>query len=370
MTRVHNFCAGPCTLPVTVLEELQDGMVEFGDSGMSLIEMSHRSDAYDAVHQETLSLLRELCSVPDDVEVMLLQGGASLQFAMLAMNLLIDDRPGGYIRSGSWGNKAHSDAQKVIGSQGPVSTYVAWDGADSKYMTMPTAADLTVDPASRFVHVTTNETIGGVRLNEVPDLSVPVVADMSSDYLSRPIDWDRVDVVYGGAQKNLGPAGLAVVFARRSLIDEAPALPSYLSYKTHADNDSLANTPPMFPIWAMGGVLRWMRDLGGLTELEARAAKRSGQIYDAIDSSGGYFRSPVDRNSRSHMNIVFRVGADDAASAELEPVFLSEAAAADMVNLAGHRSVGGMRASTYNALPDESVTALTDFMSDFMARNG
>jgi phosphoserine aminotransferase len=370
MTRVHNFCAGPCTLPVTVLEELRDGMVEFGDSGMSLIEMSHRSPAYDAVHQETLSLLRELCNVPDDVEVMLLQGGASLQFAMVAMNLLIDDRPGGYIRSGSWGNKAHSDAQKVVGVNGPVPTYVAWDGAETSYMAMPTAADLTVDPSSRFVHVTTNETIGGVRLSEVPDLDVPVVADMSSDYLSRPIDWDRVDVVYGGAQKNLGPAGLAVVFAKRSLIDEAPPLPSYLSYKNHADNDSLANTPPMFPIWAMGGVLRWMRDLGGLTALESRAAQRSGQIYNTIDNSGGFFRSPVAVADRSHMNIVFRVGADDEASAALEPAFLAEAEAADMKNLAGHRSVGGMRASAYNALPDESVAVLTDLMADFMSRNG
>ena len=360
MERVHNFCAGPCTLPVSVIEELAAELPDFRGSGMSLIEMSHRAADYDDVHMETLNLLRELTEAPDDFSIQLIQGGATLQFAMVPMNLLVGGAEAGYVVSGTWGKKAFADAAKVG------SAYQAWSGADSGFTTMPSTGDLDVRPDSRFVHITSNETIGGIRMPEFPEIDTPLVGDMSSDYLSRPIPWSQFDVVYGGAQKNLGPAGMAVVFVRRSVIDEAPAdLPAYLAYDTHHDGDSLANTPPMFTIWATNKVLKWMKASGGVAAMEQRAADRSGRIYGAIDDSGGFYRSPVDLACRSHMNIVFRLPSED-----LEATFLTEAQAAGFENLPGHRSVGGIRASVYNAMPDESVDALVEFMSDFAARNG
>ena len=360
MERVHNFCAGPCTLPLPVIEELAAELPEFGGSGMSLIEMSHRDPVYDEVHHETLSLLRELCAVPDDISVLLLQGGATLQFAMLPMNLLGDDAIGAYTVTGSWAKKALADAD-LIGR-----TSVAWDGADSGYTTMPSADDLDLDNGLRYLHITSNETIGGIRLPEFYDLPVRQVADMSSDYLTRPIPWDRFDVVYGGAQKNLGPAGLAVAFVRNSVLEEIPpTVPSYLSYRYHAEADSLANTPPVFSVWATGKVLRWIRDNVGVAAMGKRAAERSAMVYDAVDNSGGFYRSPVDRACRSHTNVVFRLGSDN-----LEARFLAGAEERKLMNLKGHRSVGGVRASIYNALPTDSVEALVGYMADFAAANG
>ncbi|MEM7324890.1 MAG: 3-phosphoserine/phosphohydroxythreonine transaminase [Actinomycetota bacterium] len=362
MNRVHNFCAGPCTLPESVVAELADELPDFGDSGMSLIEMSHRDPVYDEVHHETMTLLRELCSVPDDFSILLLQGGASLQFAMVPMNLLGDGRPGtaGYVVSGSWGKKAIADAELVGG------TYAAWTGAYEGFRRMPTQDELTIEDNTRYLHVTSNETIGGIRLPDFYNLDVRQVADMSSDYLTRPIPWDRFDVVYGGAQKNLGPAGLAVTFVHRSVLEATPGrLPAYLRFDTHADNNSLANTPPVFAIWATGKVLRWIKQNGGVDGMQQRAAERSTMVYDAIDDSGGFYRSPVDAASRSHTNIVFRLPTE-----ELEAKFLSEAETNQLMNLKGHRSVGGIRASIYNALPTTSVTALTGFMATFVAENG
>lgn len=360
MQRIHNFCAGPCTLPVSVIEELSAELPDFRGSGMSLIEMSHRSAGYDDVHMETLSLLRELTEAPDDFSIQLIQGGATLQFAMVPMNLLSDDTEAGYVVSGTWGKKAYADASTVG------SAYQAWSGADQGFTSMPAVDDLEVRPRSRFLHITSNETIGGIRMPEFPTVDVPLVGDMSSDYLSRPIPWSMFDVVYGGAQKNLGPAGMAVVFVRKSVIEEAPEnLPAYLAYATHHDGDSLANTPPMFTIWATNKVLKWMKANGGVPAMARRAADRSSQLYDAIDSSDGFYRSPVDEASRSHMNIVFRLTSED-----LEATFLTEAEQAGFENLAGHRSVGGIRASVYNSMPDESVDALIGFMADFAARNG
>lgn len=366
MERVHNFCAGPCTLPVSVIEELADEMPNFEDSGMSLIEMSHRDPVYDRVHHETLDLLRELYLVPDDFSVLLLQGGASLQFAMVPMNLLAagpDGVPplGGYVVSGSWATKALDDAQLVSGG-----AYTAWNGADESFARMPKAEELQIQDGSRYVHVTSNETIGGIRIPDFYDLDVPQVADMSSDYLTRHIPWDRFDLVYGGAQKNIGPAGLTVVFIRNSVLAELPSsIPGYLRYGTHSEADSLANTPPVFAIWATGKVLKWMKANGGVGGMEARAAQRSAMVYDAIDASDGYFRSPVDEGSRSHTNVVFRLGSDD-----LERRFLSEAEQHHLLNLKGHRSVGGVRASIYNALPTDSVEVLVEFMGRFAATNG
>ncbi len=358
-TRVHNFCAGPCTLPVSVLEEVRDELLDFGGTGMSIVEASHRADAYDAVHMGALADFRELASVPDEFTVLFLQGGASLQFGQVPMNLLAPGETAGYVNTGAWGGKALSEARLVA------DVYEAWSGADDGFTRMPRADEVQVRDAARYVHLASNETIGGIRFSNFPELGLPLVADMSSDFLSRPIDWDRFDLVYGGAQKNLGPAGLAVVVVRTDLLGRSSRdLVSYLDYRTHASADSMANTPPMFPIYVMGKVLTWMKASGGLGEFERRAARRADLVYGAIDNSDGWYRSPVDEASRSHMNIVFRLPDDD-----LEKRFVAEAATAGMVNLKGHRSVGGIRASVYNAMPIESVETLVGFMADFRSAN-
>lgn len=360
MTRAHNFCAGPCTLPESVVGALGDEMLEFGDSGMSVIEMSHRSPDYEAIHREALDLLRSLYNVPDDFDVLLLQGGASLQFAMVPMNLLPGDGLAGHVVGGAWGAKAIADAAKVG------STYVAWSGEESSFTRMPKPAELTVRPDTTYLHVTSNETIEGVRMPTFDGFDGRLVADMSSDYLSRPIDWPLFDLVYGGAQKNLGPAGLAVVFVRKSIVEQGPTnLPDYLRYGYHAKADSLANTPPVFAIWAMGKVLRWMDDNGGVPGMETRSIERSKLVYDAIDSSEGFYRNPVDTDYRSRMNVVFRL-----PTPELESEFLTMAAEEQLLNLKGHRSVGGIRASIYNGLPTPSVEALVSFMAGFAQRRG
>jgi phosphoserine aminotransferase len=360
MTRAHNFCAGPCTLPESVLAELADELPDYRGTGLSVIEMSHRSADYEAIHLEALDLLRSLYAVPDDVEVLLIQGGATLQFAMVPMNLLPAAERAGYVVSGAWARKALADAAKVGGA------YAAWDGSDVSPTRMPTPDEVAIEPGSRYLHVTSNETIEGVRFPDFDGFDARLVADMSSDYLSRPIDWDRFDLVYGGAQKNLGPAGLAVVFVRSSIVEQTPdMLPAYLRYDTHASSKSLANTPSVFAIWAMGKVLRWMDDNGGVPAMEERAEARSSLVYDLIDASGGFYRNPVDPAYRSHMNVVFRLPSDD-----LEAKFLADAKEERFLNLPGHRSVGGVRASIYNGLPTESVEALTSFMADFAAKAG
>ncbi len=358
-SRVHNFCAGPCTLPVPVLEEVRDELLDFDGTGMSIIEASHRAAAYDTVHMDALADFRSLAAIPDDFAILFLQGGASLQFAQVPMNLLAEGQTAGYLNTGAWGGKALGDAVKVA----PV--YEAWSGAGEAFMRMPAADEIEVRGDSTYLHVTTNETIGGIRLPDLPSVDVPLVSDMSSDFLSRAIDWDVHDLVYGGAQKNLGPAGLAVVIVRRDrLSTHGRDLASYLDYATHEASDSMANTPPMFAIYVMGKVLRWMKSEGGLGEFERRAAERASLLYGAIDGSDGWYSCPVDEASRSHMNIVFRLPDED-----LENSFAADAADAGMVNLKGHRSVGGIRASVYNAMPVASVEVLVDFMGSFRAAN-
>ena len=358
-SRVHNFCAGPCTLPIPVLEEVRDELLDFDGTGMSIIEGSHRAAAYDTVHMGALADFRS-AAIPDDFAILFLQGGASLQFAQVPMNLLAEGQTAGYLNTGAWGGKALGDALKVA----PV--YEAWSGASEAFMRMPAADEIDVRGDSTYLHVTTNETIGGIRLPDLPSVDVPLVSDMSSDFLSRAINWDVHDLVYGGAQKNLGPAGLAVVVVRRDrLSGHGRNLASYLDYATHEANDSRANTPPMFAIYVMGKVLRWMQAEGGLGEFERRAAERASLVYGAIDGSDGWYTCPVDVASRSHMNIVFRLPNED-----LEKRFAAEAADAGMVNLKGHRSVGGIRASVYNAMPVASVETLVDFMGSFRVANG
>jgi phosphoserine aminotransferase len=358
--RVHNFCAGPCTLPVSVLEEVQAELLDFRGSGMSVIEMSHRSDEYDAVHEEALTLFRENYAVPEDFSILFLQGGATLQFAVVPMNLLREGSRAGYVRSGTWGRGALKDAEAGGAA------YAAWDGESISFTRMPSDDELEIQPGTRYLHLTSNETIEGIRMASFPQVDLPLVGDMSSDYLTRPVPWERFDLVYGGAQKNLGPAGLAVVVVRTSLFEGMnPDLPSYLRLAAHADKDSLMNTPPMFAIYVTGKVLRWMRDLGGVGAMEARAARRSGAVYEAIDRSDGFYRSPVEPVHRSHMNVVFRT-----PSGDLDAAFLAGADEEGLVNLKGHRSVGGIRASIYNAMPDEGVEALVGFMSSFRDARG
>jgi phosphoserine aminotransferase len=358
--RVHNFCAGPCTLPLAVLEEVQSELLDFRGAGMSVIEMSHRSPEYEAVHEETLSLFRENYGVPEDFSILFLQGGATLGFAVVPMNLLVEGTRAGYVRSGTWAKGAFKDAA-AWGE-----AYVAWDGESFSFTRMPSDDELEIAGDTRYLHVTSNETIEGIRMAEFPDVEVPLVADMSSDYLSRPIPWDRFDLVYGGAQKNLGPAGLAVVVVRTALLDELnPDLPTYLRLEAHAGKNSLLNTPPMFSIYVTGKVLRWMRDQGGVEAMEERAARRSGAVYDAIARSGGFYLSPVEPAHRSHMNVVFRTPSD-----ELDAEFLKGAEQEGLVNLKGHRSVGGIRASIYNAMTDDGVEALVGFMAGFRDANG
>lgn len=358
--RVYNFCAGPCTLPLEVLEDAQQELVDYQGSGMSLLEMSHRSPEYEAVHKEAMQLAREIYGTPDDFAVLFLQGGAMLQFSMVPMNLLGPGQKGAYIGSGAWASGAFKDAQNYGDA------YLAWDGKEEGYTRMPRTDEIRLQPGTRYLHVTSNETIGGIRMIEWPEVDVPLVADMSSDYMSRPIPWERFDLVYGGAQKNLGPAGAALVFVRNSaLADMNKDMGQYLSYAPHIDKDSLLNTPPVFTIYMIGKVLKWMRGKGGLPVIEREAEEKAQRLYRVIDSSDGWYSCPVAKDNRSVMNVVFRLPSED-----LEKKFLAEADAAGLKNLKGHRSVGGCRASVYNAMPLEGVDALASFMEQFHRDNG
>lgn len=358
--RVHNFGAGPCTLPLSLLEEAQAEFLNFARSGMSVLEISHRSPAYESVHEEALALAKEVAAAPDDFQPLVIAGGATMQFAMVPMNLLGDTGGrGAYIKSGVWGRLALADA----GLWGDA--YCAWDGEPHGYLRMPESGEIDLQPDSRYLHVTSNETIGGIRMVESFDADLPQVCDMSSDFLTRPIDWERYDLVYGGVQKNLAPAGMALVFIRRSALDGISAsLPRSLDYRWYASKDSMGNTPPVYPVYMMGKMLRLLQDLGGVAGLEQRTAEKARLVYDVIDRSDGYFHNPVKRRYRSHTNVVFRLPTPEAESR-----FLGESAQAGLVGLKGHRSVGGCRASLYAGLEWESAARLASFMSDFRAAN-
>jgi phosphoserine aminotransferase len=359
MKRVHNFSAGPCTLPLEVLEETQNEFLDFAGNGMSIIEDSHRGLSYEKIQQDALASFRRLANVPDDFAILFLQGGATLQFAQTAMNLLAGDETAGYITTGVWGQKALEDASRVA------NVYEAWNGKDAGFTSTPGGHEIKIQQETKWLHITSNETIDGIRFENFPEVDVPLVADMSSDFLSRNIDWEKFDLVYGGAQKNLGPAGLAVVIARRETLgNHGRDLPTYLDYQFHDKNDSLGNTPPMFPIYVMGKVLNWMERSGGVDEFERRADIRSSLVYNVIDDSEGWYSSPVETKSRSLMNIIFHLPDET-----LEKQFIEEAATIDLINLKGHRNVGGIRASIYNAMPVESVEIFTNFMKDFLQNN-
>jgi phosphoserine aminotransferase len=360
MPRIFNFSAGPCTLPLEVLERANDQFIDYDGTGMSLVEMSHRSKAVVAVHERALQLVRDLLHVPESHKVLFLGGGATFQFGMIPANLLRDAGHADYTHSGAWAKKAIGDAQ-TLGQAN-----VIWDGSDSSYTTLPDPATLIPTDGAAYLHLTSNETIGGVQWKTFPQTDVPLVADMSSDILSRPISIADFGIIYAGAQKNIGPAGLGLVIIRDDILARCPKdMPLYLNYHKHVDADSMLNTPPVFQIWMVQLVLEWLEAQGGVAWAEQQAARRSEILYGAIEAAGGFYRSPVNAAVRSSMNVVFRLPSD-----ELEGQFVSEATSAGFDGLKGHRSVGGCRASIYNAMPIAGAEALAGFMADFAAKNG
>jgi phosphoserine aminotransferase len=361
VNRIFNFAAGPCTLPLPALERAQSEFVDYQGKGMSLIEMSHRSKEYDAVHTGAIANMRELLSVPETHDILYVQGGATLQFAMIPMNLISEGKTGEYVVTGSWAKKSLGDAKKT---GLPVRT--VWSGEELNFVRMPKIGELKVGPDAAYLHVTSNETIGGIEMQEYPDTGeVPLVADMSSHIMSRPVDFSRFGLVYGGAQKNLGPAGVTFVIIRKDLVERCNEnLPAYLSYKIHSSKGSLYNTPPVFGIYMIKLTLDWVKEQGGLAEMEKRAIKRSGLIYSTMDQSGGWYKCPMEEPTRSRMNVCFRLPTE-----ELEQKFIKEALDAGMSGLKGHRSVGGCRASMYNAMPVAGAEKLAQFMVDFKKKN-
>lgn len=355
MARVYNFYAGPATLPAEALQEAQKELVDYKNTGLSLIETSHRSKDYDAVHTRAGELVKELLGVPAGYSVLFLGGGATLQFGMVPMNLLGSGGTADYTLSGSWAKKAIADAEKL----GSVNT--VYDGSEAAFTTLPDATKLKSSSGSAYFHITTNETIEGVQWKRFPDTEAPLVADMSSDIMSRPVPVEKFGLIYAGAQKNLGPAGVTIVIIREDLLDRiSEDLPAYLSYRTHVKSGSLYNTPPVFPIYMVKLVLEWIERQGGLAAVAEKNRRKAALLYDAIEASGGFYRCPVDPRYRSEMNVVFRLPSED-----LEKKFVGEATAAGMIGLKGHRSLGGVRASIYNAMPEDGVAALVKFMKTF-----
>ncbi len=359
--RAYNFNAGPAALPLEVLQQAQSELVDYEGIGMSIMEVSHRSKEYDAVHAETQDLFKELLNIPDGYKVLFLQGGASTQFAMIPMNLLADGKVAHYVHTGSWANKAIKEA-KLFGE-----VNVAASAKDNEFTKVPDLSGLSLGSDAAYLHITSNETIGGIQFKQFPATgNVPLVADMSSDILCRPVDVNQFDFIYAGAQKNLGPSGVTVAIVREDLVKDAPdSLPTMMRYATHIEGNSLYNTPPVFSVYMVGLVLKWIKTNGGLTAMEQRNEAKTKLIYDVIDASGGFYKGVADQGSRSTMNITFRMADED-----MEKRFLQESAAQGFVGLKGHRSVGGLRASTYNAVPHEACQALADFMNDYQKRNG
>jgi phosphoserine aminotransferase len=357
--RVFNFAPGPAALPLEVLEQARDELTDWHGSGMSVMEISHRSKAFMAVAAEAEADLRELLAIPGDYKVLFMQGGASAQFSAIPMNLARAGDGADYINTGSWSNKALGEARHYC------KVNVAADGAASNYTTVPPRAEWQLTPGAAYLHYTPNETIGGVEFPYVPQVDAPLVADMSSNILSRPIDVSRFGLIYAGAQKNIGPSGLCVVIVREQLLGQArEGTPGVWNYKAVADDGSMLNTPPTFAWYLSGLVFKWLKRQGGLAAMAERNRAKAELLYATIDQSS-FYRNPVDPPCRSWMNVPFVL-----AQPALDKTFVAEAGQAGMTNLAGHRSVGGMRASLYNATSIEAVRALTDFMREFARRHG
>ncbi len=361
MARVYNFSAGPSMLPESVLKTAAEEMLDYHGSGQSVMEMSHRSKTYDAIIKECEALLREVMGIPDTYKVLFLQGGASSQFAMVPLNLMNGSGKADFVITGQWANKAYQEASRYG------ETHVVASSKDKTFSYIPKLDPATFTPDADYFHICMNNTIYGTVYKELPDTGrVPLVADISSCILSEPIDVSKFGVLYAGAQKNMAPAGLTVVIIREDLIGHARDItPTMFNYQTHADNDSMYNTPPCYTIYIAGLVLKWIKEeMGGLEAMKAYNEKKAGLLYDFLDSSK-LFRGTVVKEDRSLMNIPFVTGTE-----ELDAKFVKEAAAAGFVNLKGHRTVGGMRASIYNAMPIEGVEKLVAFMREFEKANG
>jgi len=360
MRDTFNFSAGPAVLPEEVLRQVAEEMLDWHGSRQSVMEMSHRGKEYMSIHAQAEADLRELLGIPAGYKVLFLQGGATTQFAMVPANLLRGRKSIDFVHTGEWSKKAIKEAKLFATAN------IAASGEDRKFTYVPARADWRLDPQAAYVHICANETIGGVEFDWTPDTGdVPLVADVSSSFLSRPIDVARHGLIYGGAQKNIGPAGLTIVIVRDDLLGQAnPGTPTMLDYKAHADADSMLNTPPTWAIYVAGLVFQWLVRQGGLAAVEARNVEKAKLLYDYLDSTH-FYRNPVERADRSRMNVPFTLR--DAA---LDEAFLKGAKERGMLQLKGHRSVGGMRASIYNAMPIEGVRALVDYMREFEQRNG
>jgi phosphoserine aminotransferase len=358
--RIFNFSAGPAVLPVPVLEEAQRDMVSLPGVGMSVMEISHRSKTFDDIIGRTEASLRDLLKIPSNYHILFLQGGASLQFSMIPMNFLPADASADYILTGSWGKKALKEAKKV----GAVN--VAATMADGGFTRVPSSDEISLSPHAAYVHITSNETIEGVQWKREPNVGdVPLVVDSSSDILSRELDINKYALIYAGAQKNMGPSGVTLVILRDDLLQRIPEnMPTMLDYRVHVENKSLYNTPNTWGIYIMGLVCKWLQDLGGLAGMEQQNDEKAQLLYDAIDATD-FYRGHADVDCRSTLNVTFRLPAE-----ELDKKFVAEATAQGLDGLKGHRSVGGIRASIYNAFPRAGVEALVSFMKDFERRHG
>ncbi|MCA9580630.1 MAG: 3-phosphoserine/phosphohydroxythreonine transaminase [Myxococcales bacterium] len=361
MARVINFNPGPSAIPLPVLEKAQSELLDFQGSGMSIMEHSHRGKVYEAVHERTKALLKELLAIPDSHEVLFMQGGASAQFALLPMNFLGEGQNADYVNTGAWSKKALAEANIVATGREAASS------ADKKFSYIPPRDSWSIDDGARYLHITSNNTIFGTQFAETPDAGgKPLVADMSSDIASRPLPIDKYALIYAGAQKNLGPSGVTIVIANRDFLAEGRTdIPSIFRYSTILEGNSLQNTIPTFGVYLVGEVLSWLKAEGGVAAMEKRNTAKTNALYEAIDGSSGFYSCPVERSSRSRMNVVFRL-----PSEELEGKFVSEATAAGMIGTKGHRSVGGIRISTYNAVTPKDIDTLVSFMADFAKKNG
>ena len=359
--RIFNFSAGPAVLPLEVLIEAQAEFLNYQQTGMSILETSHRSKAYEAINAEAEANMKELLGIGDNYRVLFLQGGASTQFAMIPMNFLSEGRTADYVVTGAWSEKALKEA-KLFGN-----THVAATTAEGNYKRVPRMDEIQLSDNPAYVHITSNNTIFGTQWDELPSFGqVPLIADMSSDILNKPFNAENFALIYAGAQKNLGPSGVTVVVIRKDLLENNPKnISAMMRYETHSKNDSLYNTPPAFSVYILNLVLRWLKAQGGLVGIGKRNVEKAGFVYDTIDQSGGFYRGHADLGSRSLMNVTFRLPNED-----LEKTFAKEAEQAGLVGLKGHRSVGGLRASIYNAMPVAGCQSLKDFMVEFQRKNG
>lgn len=361
MANTYNFNAGPGALPAEVLQEAQEELRNYQGIGASILEISHRSKAYEAIHHEAQHLIKEMMGLSSDYEVLFLHGGASLQFSMVPINFLTEGKIAGYVHCGTWSGKAWQEAQKIG------QTLVLASGEKQSYKQMPDLSNLNIPKEMAYVHLTSNETIDGIQCRSFPDTGhVPLIVDMSSDIFSRPIEASRFSLIYAGAQKNLGPAGVTIAIVRRSLLERVPeTIPDILSYRIHVNHHSLYNTPPVFSVYMVNLMLRWIVNQGGVQGMAVRNQQKAELLYHVLDNSGGFYKGLAYKDSRSMMNVTFR-----ASSPDMENKLLVELEQEGFMGLKGHRDAGHFRASIYNAVPYEHCKALADFLTEFQKRNG